>query len=78
MKIMVSNGISEDYFRRYIETEMSSNQIYKTKEEHEYAMLLLSGDLSRTLAGIYDDVPKSMSKRFETFAEKARERHKGE
>ncbi len=76
MKLMVSNGVSENCFRKYDDIGMSSNDLYKTKEEHEYALLLLSCDLSRTLASIYDDVPQSVSKRFEVFAEKSKERSK--
>lgn len=77
MKLMVSNGVSEDCFRGYCNTGMSSNYLYKTKEEHEYALLLLSSELSRVLADSYDDIPQSVSKSFEMFAERAKKRHKG-
>ncbi len=77
MNLMVSNGVSKDCFKRYRDTGMSSNYLYKTKEEHEHALLLLSSELSSVLADIYDDIPQSVSKSFETFAEKAKKRHKG-
>jgi len=77
MKLMVSNGVSEDSFSRYLETGMSSNHLYKTKGEHEHALLLLSSELSGVLADIYTDIPQSVPKRFEAFAEKAKKRHKG-
>jgi hypothetical protein len=76
MKLMVSNGVSKDNFNRYNGTGMSSNYLYKTKEEHEYALLLLSSELSRVLAEIYDDIPTTVPKRFEAFAEKAKKRQK--
>ncbi len=76
MKLMVSNGISEDCFKRYRDTGMSSNYIYKTKEEHEYALMLLSSELSRVLAGMYEDIPPNVPKRFEEFAERAKKRSK--
>ncbi len=77
MELMISNGVSEDCFEKYTRTGMSSNHIYKTKEEHEHALLLLSSELSRVLADIYDDMPSGVSKRFEGFAEKVRKRKKG-
>ena len=46
MNLMVSNGVSKDCFKRYNNTGMSSNYLYKTKEEHEHALLLLSSELS--------------------------------
>lgn len=76
MKLMVSNGVSKDSFKRYSESGMSSNYIYKTKEEHEYALMLLSSELSGVLAEMYDDIPSMVPKRFEGFAEKARKRQK--
>lgn len=76
MKLMVSNGISEDRFRRYNSSGMSSNDLYKTKEEHEYALLLLSSDLSKVLVDISDDVPPSVSERFDMFAKTAKKRFK--
>ena len=77
MELMISNGVSEDCFEKYTRTGMSSNHIYKTKEEHEHALLMLSSELSRVLADIYDDMPSGVPKRFEGFAEKARKRKKG-
>ncbi len=77
MKLMVSNGVSKDSFKRYSDTGMSSNHLYKTKEEHEHALLLLSSELSRVLAEMYDDIPSTVPKRFEAFAEKAKKRQKG-
>jgi hypothetical protein len=76
MKFMVAEGVSEDYFRKYLDTGISSHHIYKTKEDHEYAVLLLSSELSKVLAKTYGDIPKSVALRFEKLAEKARERHK--
>ena len=76
MKLMVSNGVSKDCFKRYSESGMSSNYIYKTKEEHEYALMLLSSDLSGVLAEMYDDIPSAATKRFDGFAKKAKKRQK--
>lgn len=76
MKLMVSNGVSKDSFKRYSESGMSSNYIYKTKEEHEYALMLLSSELSKVLADTYEDIPQSVSRMFTSFAEKAKKRQK--
>jgi hypothetical protein len=76
MKLMVSNGVSKDSFKRYSRTGMSSNHLYKTKEEHEYALMMLSSELSGVLAEIYEDIPPTVPKRFEWFAKKAKKRQK--
>jgi hypothetical protein len=76
MKLMVSNGVSEDSFKRYSDTGMSSNYLYKTKEDHEYALMMLSSELSRVLAEMYEDIPSTAPKRFEGFAKKAKKRQK--
>ena len=76
MKLMVSNGISKDSFKEYNSTGMSSNYLYKTKEEHEYALMTLSSELSKVLADMYDDIPPTVPKRFKSFAQKAKKRQK--
>ncbi len=77
MKLMVSNGVSKDSFKRYNGTGMSSNYLYKTKEEHEYAMWMLSSELSSVLGEMYpEDIPSTAPKRFEGFAKKAKKRQK--
>lgn len=76
MELMVSNGVSEDCFKKYSNARMSSNYLYKTKEEHEHALLLLSSDLSKALASMYDEIPPSVSRRFEAFAENTTKRSK--
>jgi hypothetical protein len=77
MKLMVSNGVSEDNFKGYNGTDMSSNYLYKTKEEHEYALMMLSSELSKVLADMYDDISPTVPKRFRSFAQKAKKRQKG-
>jgi hypothetical protein len=74
MKFMIREGVSEEYFRKYLDAGVSSHHIYKTKEDHEYAVLLLASELSRVLAKTYDDIPQSVSVRFEKLAERARKR----
>ena len=76
MKLMVQNGVSKDSFNGYSGTGMSSNYLYKTKEEHEYALMMLSSDLSKVLADMYDDIPQGVPKRFKSFAQKAKKRQK--
>jgi|Deesub1362A_J573_1020465.scaffolds.fasta_scaffold00051_69 hypothetical protein len=74
MKFMTREGVSEEYFKKYLEAGIFSHHIYKTKEEHEYAVLLLSSELSNLLAKTYDDIPESVSQRFEKLAERAKNR----
>lgn len=76
MKMMVSNGVSKDNFKKYSDIDMSSNHLYKTKEEHEFALMLLSSELSKVLTEMYDDIPSTVPKRFEAFAKKAKKRQK--
>lgn len=76
MKFMIKEGVSENYFKKYLETGVSSHHIYKTKEEHEYAVLILAGELSKVLSKTYDDIPPSVPTRFEKLAERARKGRK--
>lgn len=75
MKFMTAEGVSEDYFKKYTDTGISSQHIYKTKEDHEYAVLVLAGELSKVLSKSYKEIPPGVSQRFEKLAEKAKKRH---
>ena len=77
MKFMVKEGVSEANFKKYLDAGISSQHVYKTKEDHEYAVLLLSSDLSKVLSKTYGEIPEGVGVRFEKLADKAKKKNRG-
>jgi hypothetical protein len=72
MKFLVDNGVSKSYFKDYLDLSISPHHIHRTKAEHKYAIFVLALGISKVLAENNEIIPRSISKKLEELAERAR------
>jgi hypothetical protein len=73
MKFFVDNGVSNSYFKEYMELGVNPHHIHRTKSAHKYAIFLLAHGISKVLSeSTVEIVPRSVTTRLGELAERCK------